>query len=83
MGFISWIFLGGISGWLANKFLGGKKLGTFGNICVGIVGSMIGGFVFNSIGKSGVTGFNLYSIFVAAVGAWILLFVITKLTDKD
>lgn len=37
MGVIAWIFLGGISGWLANKLLGGKKLGLFGNIAVGIV----------------------------------------------
>ena len=83
MGVIAWIFLGGISGWLANKLLGGKRLGLFGNIAVGIVGAMIGGYVVGSFGGTGVTGFNLYSVFVSALGAWILLFVISKIADRD
>lgn len=80
MGLFAWIILGGISGWIANKILGGKSLGTFGNVAVGIVGAMIGGFVFNQIGRVGVTGFNLYSVFVSVIGAWLLLFVISKVS---
>lgn len=44
---------------------------------------MIGGYVVGSFGGTGVTGFNLYSVFVSALGAWILLFVISKIADRD
>lgn len=79
MGVISWILLGGISGWLANKFFGGEKLGAFGNIVVGMIGAMLGGVILNLIGGPGVTGLNLYSIFVSVLGSWILLYLINML----
>lgn len=80
MGIITWIILGGVSGWLASLISGNKSLGLFGNIAVGIVGAMIGGFLFSTIGKVGVTGFNLYSVFVSVIGAWLLLFIISKIS---
>jgi len=55
-------------------------MGLIKNIVVGILGAMIGGFVFSFFGATGVTGFNLWSIFVACVGAVILLVIINLFT---
>ncbi len=74
MGLIGWIILGGIAGWIASMLTGRDasiKLGA--NIIVGILGAMLGGFLFNLIGGSDVTGFNLWSLFVAVVGSVVLL----------
>ncbi|MEO6109685.1 MAG: GlsB/YeaQ/YmgE family stress response membrane protein [Candidatus Saccharimonadales bacterium] len=75
LGFIGWIVLGGLAGWVASMIMGNNaRQGLLGNIVVGIVGGLIGGFVFGLLGGSGVTGFNLWSFLVALVGAVILLF---------
>jgi uncharacterized membrane protein YeaQ/YmgE (transglycosylase-associated protein family) len=77
MGIIAWIILGGIAGWLASILMGNsEQQGVVGNIIVGIVGALIGGFVFGLLGGSGVTGFNLYSLLVAVVGAVVLLWLL-------
>jgi uncharacterized membrane protein YeaQ/YmgE (transglycosylase-associated protein family) len=75
MGILAWIVVGAIAGWLASMVVR-SSLGLVGDIVVGIVGAFIGGFLFNLIGNSGVTGFNIYSIFVAFIGAVVLLVVI-------
>lgn len=75
MGWLSWIVMGAIAGWFATKLAGTKKQqGCLFNIVLGIVGAIIGGYVFDYFGETGVTGFNIWSIFVATVGAMILLF---------
>ena len=77
MGFIGWIVLGGIAGWIASMIAGtNASMGVVANIVVGIVGALIGGFIFSLIGGTGVTDFNLWSLFVAVVGSVILLWVI-------
>lgn len=77
MGIISWLIIGGFAGWIASKIMGtNKKMGLMTNIIVGIIGAMLGGYVFSFFGRTGMTGFNLYSLFVAVVGASILLFVV-------
>jgi uncharacterized membrane protein YeaQ/YmgE (transglycosylase-associated protein family) len=77
MGIIGWIVLGGIAGWIASMIAGtNASMGLIANIVVGIVGALIGGFVFSLLGGSDVTGFNLWSLFVAVVGSVILLWVI-------
>ncbi len=77
MGILSWIVLGGLAGWIASMVTGkNKSMGLMLNIVVGIVGAVIGGFVFSFLGGTGVTGFNLWSFFVAFVGAVILLAII-------
>ncbi len=77
MGIISWIVLGGLAGWIASMVTGKNgSLGLVLNIVVGIVGAVIGGFVFSLLGGAGVTGFNLWSFFVSFVGAVILLAII-------
>lgn len=83
MGAISWIILGALSGWIASIIKGkNQSMGAIANIVVGIVGAMIGGFIANSFGGAGVTGFNLYSIFISVVGAVILLTVLNMLGSK-
>lgn len=74
MGFIGWIVLGGLAGWIASMIAKtDQSMGVIANIIVGIIGAFIGGFIFSIIGGQGVTGFNIYSFIVALVGAVILL----------
>lgn len=74
MGIIAWIILGALAGWIASMIVGtNEEQGAIGNIIVGIVGALIGGFVMGLFGASGVTSFNLYSLLVAVGGAVILL----------
>ena len=72
MGLLLMIVFGGIVGWLASMLMGASE-GIFGNIILGIIGAIIGGFIMNAFGQVGVTGFNLYSLFVAILGSIILL----------
>lgn len=77
MGIILWIIFGAIAGWIASLIMKtDAQQGTLLNIIVGIVGAMLGGFIFNFFGEAGVTGFNLYSLLVATVGAIILLAIV-------
>lgn len=77
MGIIAWIILGGLAGWIASMFAKtNESMGIFANIVVGIIGALIGGFIFGLFGGSGVNGFNLYSLLVAIIGAFILLSII-------
>ena len=77
MGFIAWIVLGGIAGWLASMVAGNNESqGLIGNIIVGILGAFLGGFLFSLLGGSGVTGFNVWSLLVAFIGATLLLFIL-------
>jgi len=75
MGLLAWLIVGGIAGALASAVMH-SRLGIVGDIVVGIIGAFIGGLLFNLIGIPGATGFNLWSILVAFVGAVILLFVV-------
>lgn len=74
MSFIAWIVLGGFAGWIASLLTGlGRKMGCLLNIVAGIVGAVVGGFVFTQLGSKGVTGFNWWSFGVALGGAIIIL----------
>jgi uncharacterized membrane protein YeaQ/YmgE (transglycosylase-associated protein family) len=57
-----------------------RSMGAFANIAVGIIGAFIGGFLVNIFGGEGVTGFNVWSLLVAVVGAIVLLWIINLLT---
>jgi uncharacterized membrane protein YeaQ/YmgE (transglycosylase-associated protein family) len=74
MSFLAWIVLGLISGFVASKIVNKSGSGAIMDIVLGIVGAVVGGWLFNTIGHVGVTGVNLYSILVAVVGAVIVLF---------
>jgi uncharacterized membrane protein YeaQ/YmgE (transglycosylase-associated protein family) len=70
MSFIAWIVLGGFAGWIGSLLMGtDASQGIIANIIVGIIGALIGGFIFNFFGEGGVSGFNLYSLFVSTIGA--------------
>ncbi len=76
MGFIGWIILGGLAGWIASMIAKtDQSMGILANIIVGVIGAFIGGFVFSLFGGEGVNGFNIYSFVVALVGAVIFLFI--------
>ena len=74
MGWLAWLVVGAIAGWLASMVMKtNRQQGLLIDIVVGIVGAFIGGFLFNQFGEAGITGFNLWSIFVAFIGAVVLL----------
>jgi uncharacterized membrane protein YeaQ/YmgE (transglycosylase-associated protein family) len=73
MSLFAWIILGLISGFVASKIVNKTGEGFFLDIALGIIGAVIGGWLFGILGKSGVTGLNPYSFLVAIVGAVALL----------
>jgi uncharacterized membrane protein YeaQ/YmgE (transglycosylase-associated protein family) len=73
MSIIAWIILGLIAGFLGSKIVNRSGEGVLLDIVLGIVGAIVGGFVFNAIGAQGVNGFNIYSLVVATIGAIIVL----------
>jgi uncharacterized membrane protein YeaQ/YmgE (transglycosylase-associated protein family) len=75
MSIIGWIILGLIAGFIASKIVNKQGQGFFLDIVLGIVGALVGGWLFELIGHAGVTGFNLYSMFVAIIGAIVVLVV--------
>jgi uncharacterized membrane protein YeaQ/YmgE (transglycosylase-associated protein family) len=73
MSIIAWIVLGLVAGFIASKIVNKEGEGFFLDIVLGIVGALVGGFIFTAVGASGVTGFNLYSLVVAVIGAIVVL----------
>jgi uncharacterized membrane protein YeaQ/YmgE (transglycosylase-associated protein family) len=83
MGFVAWLIIGAIAGWLASKVMKtSRQQGLLMDIVVGILGAFVGGFLFEQFGATGTTGFNIWSIFVAFSGAVVLLVVIRLLTGR-
>jgi uncharacterized membrane protein YeaQ/YmgE (transglycosylase-associated protein family) len=82
MSIIGWIVLGLISGFVASKVVNARGEGCLVNIALGLVGAMVGGFIFTTIGGSGVNGFNLYSMFVAIIGAIVVLVIYHAITGR-
>jgi uncharacterized membrane protein YeaQ/YmgE (transglycosylase-associated protein family) len=73
MTIIGWIILGLLAGFIASKIVNKTGEGVILDIVLGIVGAVVGGLLFNLLGSTGVTGFNLWSLFVAVLGAVVLL----------
>lgn len=74
MGLFSWIVVGFVAGALARAATGGGwNLGCLGTVVVGVVGGLIGGMLFNAAGDEGIGDFGLRSMFVAFVGAVVVL----------
>lgn len=78
MSIIIWIVFGAIVGWIASAIMGSKE-GLAIDIVVGIVGAVLGGWLMSFLGKTGVTGFNLYSFLVAILGAVVLIAIVRAL----
>ena len=72
---IQWIVLGLLAGFIASKLVNKRGEGVVMDIVLGIVGAVIGGWIFRSLGAAGATGFNLWSLLVAVIGAIVLLFI--------
>jgi uncharacterized membrane protein YeaQ/YmgE (transglycosylase-associated protein family) len=73
MSFLAWILLGLIAGFIGSKIVNKTGEGLILDIILGIVGAIVGGWLFTLLGAHGVTGFNLYSVFVAVIGAIVVL----------
>jgi uncharacterized membrane protein YeaQ/YmgE (transglycosylase-associated protein family) len=73
MSIIGWIILGLIAGFIASKIVNKQGEGLILDIVLGIVGGIVGGFIFTRLGATGITGFNLWSMLVAIIGAIIVL----------
>jgi uncharacterized membrane protein YeaQ/YmgE (transglycosylase-associated protein family) len=73
MGFLAWILVGLIAGFLASLAVNRSGEGFLRDILLGIVGGLIGGVIFHFFGYAGMTGVNLWSILVAFIGAVVLL----------
>ncbi len=84
MGLLSWLIVGLIAGWLASQVMKGGGSGLIGDIVVGIVGAMIGGFLAgNLLGiPNAVNGINLSSIVVAFLGAVILIAILRMISGR-
>jgi uncharacterized membrane protein YeaQ/YmgE (transglycosylase-associated protein family) len=76
MDILLWILFGGISGWITSLIMKtDMNQGTLEDVVLGIVGAVVGGYLFNTFGAPGVTGFNLYSLIVAVIGAVVIILV--------
>lgn len=75
MSIIAWIILGLIAGFIGSKIVNKSGEGLIRDILLGIVGAVVGGWLFRAFGMHGVTGLNLYSLGVAVVGAIVFLVV--------
>lgn len=84
MGIISWIVLGLVAGLLARAVAPSRGVqGCLPTLVVGIVGAVIGGFIATALGADdGVTGFNLWSILLAVVGAVVFLLVLSAISRR-
>lgn len=72
MSILIWIVFGAIVGWLASMLTSSSN-GLLGNIVLGVIGAFIGGILMNMLGYTGVTGFDLYSVLVAVLGAIVVV----------
>ena len=75
MSIIAWLVLGLIAGFIASRIVNKTGAGIILDIVLGIVGALVGGFLFSLFGTEGVTGFNLYSLLVAVIGAIVVLLI--------
>jgi len=82
MGIIAWLVLGLIAGFIASKVVNHTGSGIIMDIVLGVVGALVGGFLFSIFGATGVSGFNIYSMIVAVVGAVVVLFVYHALVGR-
>jgi uncharacterized membrane protein YeaQ/YmgE (transglycosylase-associated protein family) len=81
MGLLAWIVVGLIAGWLASQVVA-SRYGIIGDTVIGMVGALVGGFLFEQFGSTGTTGFNIWSVLVAFVGAVVLLVLIRAVSGQ-
>ena len=82
MGIISWIILGLIAGFIGSKIVDKQGRGFWLDIALGIIGALVGGFLFSLFGATGVTGLNIWSMIVAIIGAVVVLLIYNAVTGR-
>ena len=83
MSILAWIVLGLIAGFIASKIYVGSGQGFFMDIVLGIVGAVVGGYLFDMLGAGGITGFNIWSMLVAIVGAVLVLWIYHAVSGRS
>jgi uncharacterized membrane protein YeaQ/YmgE (transglycosylase-associated protein family) len=81
MSLLAWIVVGLIAGWLASQVVA-SRFGVIGDTIVGMLGALVGGFLFEQLGSTGTTGFSIWSIVVSFVGAVVLLILLRALSGQ-
>jgi uncharacterized membrane protein YeaQ/YmgE (transglycosylase-associated protein family) len=82
MGILSWIILGLIAGFIGSKIVDKQGQGFWLNMALGIIGALVGGFLFSLFGSSGVTGLNIWSMIVAVVGSVVVLLIYNAVAGR-
>lgn len=82
MSIIAWIVLGLLAGFIASQIVNQRGSGILLDLVLGIIGAMVGGWLFSLFGAREVTGLDLYSLIVATVGAVVVLLLYHALTDR-
>jgi uncharacterized membrane protein YeaQ/YmgE (transglycosylase-associated protein family) len=82
MSIISWIILGLIAGFIGSKLVDRRGQGFWLDIALGIIGAIVGGFLFEFFGGTGITGLNIWSMIVAIVGSVVVLVVYNALATR-
>ena len=84
MGFLTWLIVGAVVGWLAGLLVKGRGFGLLGNIVIGVVGAIIGGWLAGAIFNISdpISGFNLTTLVVAVLGAVLVLFVARMIRSR-
>lgn len=83
MDWLAWIVLGGLAGWVASIITkNNAQMGIIANIIVGIIGAFAGSFILGLLGVAGMSGFNVYTFFVAVGGAVVLLFLFNMIRGR-
>ena len=82
MSVIAWIILGLIAGFIGSKIVNKTGQGFLMDVVLGIVGAVVGGFIFTFFGAAGVTGLNIYSVIVSIVGAVVVLWVYHQVAGR-
>ena len=77
MGLLTWIIVGAIAGWLAGKVMKGRGFGLLGNIVIGVIGALVGGWLAGTLLNisNAISGFNLQTLFVAFLGSVVVLYI--------
>ncbi len=75
MGLIAWIVLGVVAGFIASKIVNKQGEGFIVDLILGVIGSVVGGFLFSMVGIQTTPGFNVYSLVVAVIGAIVVLWI--------
>ena len=83
MSILAWIVLGLIAGFIASKIYVGTGQGILMDIVLGIIGAVVGGYLFDMLGQTGITGFNIWSMLVAIVGAVLVLWIYHTVSGRS